>query len=35
MHGLMTDTNGFSRAQPADFQAAAFLSQFVDVELLS
>jgi nanoRNase/pAp phosphatase (c-di-AMP/oligoRNAs hydrolase) len=35
MHGLMTDTNNFIGAQPDDFQAAAFLSQFADSELLS
>ncbi|MCA9969010.1 MAG: DHH family phosphoesterase [Anaerolineales bacterium] len=35
MHGLMTDTNGFVEAQPADFEAAVFLSQLVDKTLLS
>jgi nanoRNase/pAp phosphatase (c-di-AMP/oligoRNAs hydrolase) len=34
MHGLMTDTHNFIGAQPADFQAAAFLSQFSDSDLL-
>lgn len=35
MHGLISDTNNFIRAQEADFQAAAFLSKFADAELLS
>lgn len=34
MHGLMTDTGGFTRAGGEDFQAASFLSQFRDAELL-
>lgn len=33
-HGIMTDTNGFIRAAPEDFQAAAFLSRFRDPDLL-
>jgi nanoRNase/pAp phosphatase (c-di-AMP/oligoRNAs hydrolase) len=35
MHGLLTDTNEFIRANAQDFQAAAFLSQFRDAELLA
>jgi nanoRNase/pAp phosphatase (c-di-AMP/oligoRNAs hydrolase) len=35
MHGLISDTNGFIRANSEDFQAASFLSWFVDVDLLS
>jgi len=34
MHGLITDTNSFLRAGPADFRAAAFLSRFRDPEIL-
>ena len=33
-HGLLTDTGGFIYATSADFQAAAFLSEFRDSELL-
>ncbi|MHC1725167.1 MAG: bifunctional oligoribonuclease/PAP phosphatase NrnA [Syntrophobacteraceae bacterium] len=33
-HGILTDTNGFSRASREDFLAAAFLSNFRDSELL-
>ncbi len=35
MHGLLTDTNDFIRADAEDFQAAAFLSQFRDAEPLA
>jgi nanoRNase/pAp phosphatase (c-di-AMP/oligoRNAs hydrolase) len=35
MHGLLTDTNDFIRADELDFQAGAFLSQFRDAELLA
>lgn len=35
MHGIITDTNGFTQAQPEDFQASAYLSQFRDADLLS
>jgi nanoRNase/pAp phosphatase (c-di-AMP/oligoRNAs hydrolase) len=35
LHGLITDTNGFIQAGPEDFQAASFLSQFHDPNLLS
>lgn len=35
MHGILTDTGEFVRAGDADFQAAAFLSQFRDAELLA
>lgn len=35
MHGLISDTGNFIRAHAEDFQAAAFLSQFVDTELLT
>jgi nanoRNase/pAp phosphatase (c-di-AMP/oligoRNAs hydrolase) len=35
MHGLMTDTGNFVRANPEDFHAAGFLSQFSDSNLLS
>ncbi|MBU1106694.1 MAG: bifunctional oligoribonuclease/PAP phosphatase NrnA [Candidatus Riflebacteria bacterium] len=35
MHGIKTDTNGFVRASSEDFIAAAFLSRFVDADLLS
>jgi nanoRNase/pAp phosphatase (c-di-AMP/oligoRNAs hydrolase) len=34
MHGLITDTNGFLRAGPEDFRAAAFLSRFRDPDIL-
>jgi nanoRNase/pAp phosphatase (c-di-AMP/oligoRNAs hydrolase) len=34
MHGLMTDTNYFTRAREPDFQAAQFLSRFYNAELL-
>ena len=34
MHGLMTDTSKFVRARPEDFHAAAFLSPFIDGDLL-
>lgn len=34
MHGLMTDTNNFIRASAEDFQAASFLSQYRDADLL-
>ncbi|MCA9978681.1 MAG: hypothetical protein KC413_23135 [Anaerolineales bacterium] len=34
MHGLITDTNNFIHAGKADFQAAAYLSQFVDAPML-
>lgn len=34
MHGLLTDTGGFIRATVEDFQAASFLSQFRDADLL-
>jgi nanoRNase/pAp phosphatase (c-di-AMP/oligoRNAs hydrolase) len=33
-HGIITDTNGFIRATPEDFHAAAYLSRFRDAELL-
>jgi nanoRNase/pAp phosphatase (c-di-AMP/oligoRNAs hydrolase) len=33
-HGIMTDTANFIRASAEDFQAAAFLSQFRDSEVL-
>ncbi len=35
MHGLLTDTNDFIRANAEDFQAAAFLSEFRDAEILA
>ena len=35
MHGLKTDTTGFIRAIPEDFKAAAFLSSYVDSDLLA
>ncbi len=35
MHGLLTDTTDFVRADAEDFQAAAYLSQFRDAELLA
>jgi nanoRNase/pAp phosphatase (c-di-AMP/oligoRNAs hydrolase) len=34
MHGILTDTNGFVRADQEDFLSAAFLSQFSDPNLL-
>lgn len=34
MHGLISDTQGFIRANAEDFQAASFLSWFTDAELL-
>ncbi len=34
MHGLIADTANFIRARKIDFEAAAFLSQFADSELL-
>lgn len=34
MHGLITDTQNFIRANAEDFQAASFLSWFTDAELL-
>src|SRR5574341_12005 len=34
MHGLITDTGGFTRAGAEDFQAACFLSRFRDADLL-
>ncbi|MFP4532232.1 MAG: DHH family phosphoesterase [Desulfobacterales bacterium] len=33
-HGIMTDTRGFIKARPEDFEAAAFLSGYRDSELL-
>lgn len=33
-HGIVTDTNGLTRACPEDFHAAAFLSRFRDADLL-
>ena len=35
MHGLMTDTVNFLRANVEDFHAASYLSQFSDADLLS
>ena len=35
MHGIMADTETFIRAGVADFQAAGFLSRFVDQDLLN
>lgn len=35
MHGIMCDTNNFVRAGVEDFHAAAFLSRFIDEELLN
>jgi nanoRNase/pAp phosphatase (c-di-AMP/oligoRNAs hydrolase) len=35
MHGLMTDTGGFIRANVDDFHAAGYLSQFRDADLLA
>lgn len=34
MHGILTDTNRFTRATEEDFQAAAFLSDYRDLALL-
>lgn len=34
MHGIITDTGNFIEANAEDFEAAAFLSQFRDAELL-
>lgn len=34
MHGILTETGGFVRARPEDFQAAAYLSRFHDPALL-
>jgi len=34
MHGIITDTGSFIRAKNDDFQAAKFLSRFVDTQLL-
>jgi nanoRNase/pAp phosphatase (c-di-AMP/oligoRNAs hydrolase) len=34
MHGIISDTHGFVRAGPEDLQAAAYLSQFRDADLL-
>lgn len=34
MHGILTDTVGFIKAEAEDFQAAAYLSQFRDPDLL-
>jgi nanoRNase/pAp phosphatase (c-di-AMP/oligoRNAs hydrolase) len=34
LHGIMTDTGGFARADSDDFQAAAYLSRFRDAEIL-
>ncbi|HBY92468.1 MAG: bifunctional oligoribonuclease/PAP phosphatase NrnA [Ardenticatenaceae bacterium] len=34
MHGILTETGGFVRAHPEDFQAAAYLSRFHDPALL-
>ncbi len=34
MHGILTDTEGFIRADIGDLQAAAYLSQFRDPDLL-
>lgn len=35
MHGLISDTSSFIRANTEDFQAASFLSWFTDADLLS
>jgi nanoRNase/pAp phosphatase (c-di-AMP/oligoRNAs hydrolase) len=35
MHAIRTETNGMIRARECDFQAAGYLSQFVDASLLS
>jgi nanoRNase/pAp phosphatase (c-di-AMP/oligoRNAs hydrolase) len=34
LHGILTDTNRFTRAAPVDLEAAAFLSRYRDAELL-
>jgi nanoRNase/pAp phosphatase (c-di-AMP/oligoRNAs hydrolase) len=34
MHGLHSETNGFVRARAAEYHAAAFLSRFMDPDLL-
>jgi nanoRNase/pAp phosphatase (c-di-AMP/oligoRNAs hydrolase) len=34
MHGLHSETDGFVRASPAEYQAAAYLSRFMDPDLL-
>jgi nanoRNase/pAp phosphatase (c-di-AMP/oligoRNAs hydrolase) len=34
LHGIRTDTGGFTRADSDDFRAAAYLSRFRDAELL-
>lgn len=34
MHGLHSETNGFVRARPPEYQAAAFLSRFMEPDLL-
>lgn len=34
MHGILTETGGFVRARPEDFQAAAYLSRFHDPSLI-
>lgn len=35
MHGIRTDTQGFLRAREEEFRAAAWLSAFVDLQLLT
>ncbi len=34
LHGIMTDTSGFTRASEPDYQAAGYLSQFRDADML-
>ena len=34
MHGIFSDTGGFVRATPEDFQAASFISRFMDPDIL-
>jgi len=34
MHGLHSESDGFVRARPPDYQAAAYLSRFMDPDLL-
>ncbi len=34
LHGIMSDTTGFTRANEQDYQAAGFLSQYRDADLL-
>ena len=34
MHGLHSETDGFVRARPPEYQAAAYLSRFMDADLL-